>query len=367
MSTRILMFIDHFGSGGAQRQIVNLAVGLKHKGHSVDFFTYYPQYDFFSKLLIDNEIKIHSVSKGKGFSVKVLVRLCKLIKKNKYTTVISFLEEPNIYAQFAKCFTFSKFYLICSERSNYMHDSQLFSYLKVIGHFKSDKIVSNSNTQNNWLNKFFWLKFKTKVIYNGVEEVFYQKIPEVNKNDEVRLLIIGRVGPEKNLIFVIKALNIFYSRFGYVPNISCIGRLDMSDKGKKYCEKLFKIIDESPLIKDKWHWVGETKDVYKYLNSHHALLHASLYEGLPNVICEALMAGRPVIASNVCDHPILVSERNRGYLFDPNKPESLVNAIKQFIDLNNKERESISFNCRDYATKNLGIKQLVNSFDDIIR
>ena len=44
---KILCVIDSLGSGGAQRQIVNLACGLKKKGHDVDVFVYFPEFSFF--------------------------------------------------------------------------------------------------------------------------------------------------------------------------------------------------------------------------------------------------------------------------------------------------------------------------------
>ena len=44
---KILLVIDHFGSGGAQKQIVTLAVGLKRKGFQVEIFNYYSSIIFF--------------------------------------------------------------------------------------------------------------------------------------------------------------------------------------------------------------------------------------------------------------------------------------------------------------------------------
>ena len=58
----------------------------------------------------------------------------------------------------------------------------------------------------------------------------------------------------------------------------------------------------------------EKKDVSSYYKSYDYLIHPSIYEGLPNVICEALLDGMPVLASNVCDNGLLVREGERGFL-----------------------------------------------------
>jgi len=36
----ILCVIDTLGSGGAQRQLVNIAIGFKERGHTVSFLVY---------------------------------------------------------------------------------------------------------------------------------------------------------------------------------------------------------------------------------------------------------------------------------------------------------------------------------------
>jgi glycosyltransferase involved in cell wall biosynthesis len=86
------------------------------------------------------------------------------------------------------------------------------------------------------------------------------------------------------------------------------------------------------------------------MQRHDALIHPSLYEGLPNAVCEALAAGLPVLISNVCDHPLLVVEGERGFLFDPSDPLSIAMSIERAAALDADswlpQREEI---CRDTA------------------
>lgn len=51
---RILCFIDSLGAGGAQRQLVNLAIGLKKRGYIVHFLVYHVDnfiYQFYKKIV----------------------------------------------------------------------------------------------------------------------------------------------------------------------------------------------------------------------------------------------------------------------------------------------------------------------------
>ncbi len=56
---KLLFVIDHFGSGGAQRQMVNLALGLSRRGHDVEFLVYYPEFDFFRARVDEAGLTVH--------------------------------------------------------------------------------------------------------------------------------------------------------------------------------------------------------------------------------------------------------------------------------------------------------------------
>jgi glycosyltransferase involved in cell wall biosynthesis len=115
-----------------------------------------------------------------------------------------------------------------------------------------------------------------------------------------------------------------------------------------------------------WHWLGERSDVNALLASHHALVHASFYEGLPNVVCEALAAGRPVLVSAVCDHPRLVEPGVRGFLFDPNRPADLLAAIESLHALPAPGWLAMGEAARRYAEVELGTLTMVARYEALI-
>ena len=90
---RILCLIDSLGSGGAQRQMVNLAIALKKKGYDVSFLTYYPS-SYFQTYLDSNGIPIVQLDCSSFF--KRLINCRRIIRRGKYDVVISFLEIPSL-------------------------------------------------------------------------------------------------------------------------------------------------------------------------------------------------------------------------------------------------------------------------------
>lgn len=352
---KILLVIDHFGSGGAQKQIVTLAVGLKRKGYQVEIFNYYSSIIFFREIIEKEQIKIFDSG---GSKFKILNDLSILLKNNNYNYAISFLDTPNIYLLLA---SFTKFNLkvIISERSSYLNSrNKKNSIFKFILYIKAYKIISNSFTQANWLKKFWWLKSKILVIYNGYEI----NPPQNATNDVEYLLSIGRIGPEKNALNIMLAMEKFYELYGWMPKLYWAGKKDISHDGLKYLKILEDKLQINKILNQNWIWLGERKDISQLLNNCKALVHASFYEGLPNVVCEAMMHSRPVLLSNVCDHPLLIEEAKNGFLFNPYDINSILEAFVAFYSLNETQLLKMSHSARDFATKNLSIEKMINSY-----
>jgi glycosyltransferase involved in cell wall biosynthesis len=359
---KLLLIIDHFGPGGAQRQIVELACGMQRRGHHVEMFVYFPKHNFFRASLDEHQILVHEPKK-RGSSIGVLKRLAVVMRDGAFDAAVSFLSAANIYAELARVAVPST-RLVVSERTSFHDDkSAIGAFIRRALHLLSDRVVANSETQAAWLRSRFGLRNRVACIYNGVDLSKFRPADSTPKSGAaMRLLGVGRVGPEKNLENVIKALAIFDEKFGYLPEIGWAGDRDLSDAGRHYCERLDAMLSKLPNVRRSWHWLGLQADVPGLLHHYDALIHSSLYEGLPNAVCEALATGRPVLASNVCDHPLLVADGFRGYLFDPHDPASIATAIMRLAELGPDDWRSFGRNAREYAAGNLGLDRMVDRY-----
>jgi glycosyltransferase involved in cell wall biosynthesis len=363
----ILLIIDHFGSGGAQRQIVELARGLKKRGHAVEMFIYFPEHDFFRPRIEESRIPVHEYRKGRGFSVGVVSRLSALMRDGRFDVVVSYLSSANIYAEFAKLVSNGPA-LVVSERTSYHDDKQMFSaFARRVMHACADHVVANSHNQTDWLRRKWWLRSKVSCIYNGVDLDLYsgaaRQAPESYRH--MQLLAIGRVGPEKNVVNVIRALALLYEEFGDAPRVSWVGGQDASHAGQAYCTRVDRLLEDLPEVRKRWRWLGRQSDIPRLLREHDALIHASLYEGLPNVVCEALACGVPVLVSNVCDHPVLVADGERGFLFESTRPQSIAAAIGRLAQLDADRWRSLSDNARSFAETHLGVEKMVSAYEEL--
>lgn len=346
--------------------MVCLAVGLRKRGHDVELFNYYPKHDFFRDEVEKYQIPVHSVRKGNGFSFRALIQLGFLLRMGKYHVALSFLNTPNTYLELVHFFRPSTIKVV-SERSNHIGARSL-PFQRLLHRFAS-RVVVNSWSHRDWLeSRHPWLSEKLSVIYNGVDTDLFKSSPGVRvAQNELNLLAIGRVGPEKNPLNLIKALHLFYCKWGWVPSLTWVGREDQTREGRKYGKKVKHLLDSMPEIKNKVLFPGENKAIHTLLAQHDALIHPSFYEGMPNVICEALCSSRPVLASDVSDNGRLVEEGERGFLFNPHEPETIVSAMKRLTDLSPEKWERVSANCRRYAEENLSVDKLVSQYESLFQ
>jgi glycosyltransferase involved in cell wall biosynthesis len=360
---KLLCVIDHFGSGGAQRQMVTLACGLAGRGHQVDMFTYHPHHTFFLPAVEAAGLEVHGVDRTHRGIAGVTWDLARLLRRKRYDGVIAFLGAPSACAELARLLA-PHTRLVVSERSSHAGDaSKLDAWGKRLLHGLADVVVANSRAHASWLLRHRWLRHKTRTIYNGYDLGPEPASPTPPGPHSLSLLVVGRVGPEKNGANLARALVTFRERRGWVPKLSWAGRPDETGAGRGYRKEIETVLSSTPEVQAAWTWLGERSDVPALLDEHHALVLPSRYEGLPNAVCEALIAARPVLASCIGDMPHLVAEGERGFLFDPMKPGDIATAIERLVDLPPSEWEAFGRNARAWARANLQQAVMVEAYE----
>jgi len=364
---RLLFVIDSFGSGGAQRQMINLAIGLARRQHSVEFFIYHPQYRHFAQVIEDAAIPVHIFHKTQRYSLAVVLALRALIQRGNYDIVLAFLDTPSLYAELAMLGTQSTA-LVVSER--YMFPPGKLSFKKRLMqqcHSMADRITVNSYHQRQrMIEEFPWMQNRITTIYNGVDLDRFLPDPlnEETEHASVSLLAVGTVVRKKNPVALAQALVHCRRQLGIMPTIKWAGKQDKSPDGLQTLAYTNDILKENGL-QSCWDWIGEQGDIPGLLRKHDALVHPAYFEGLPNAICEALACGRPVLASQVGDHSRLVSQGVTGFLFDPEDPTSIARAIAEFASLTSAARAVMGKRAREFAETHLSLARYVDTYENL--
>ena len=361
----ILLVIDSLGSGGAQRQLVTLACGLKLRGHCVAIFIYYPEYHYLSELE-ECGIPVFCIKKRGRFSLMPIFHLMQIMLKSQYDVVVSYLDTPNLYCEIA-CLFVPRTRLVVSER--FMYTPGRLSaklLLKQQLHRFTHYITVNSHHQRKRMVKeFAWMENKIITIYNGYDmNIFKPIITQTGSDPFLKLLAISSVSSKKNSINLAKAIKTCRDKYNITVLVDWVGAISVSGEGTRSFITTNKYLSEHKLD-SQWTWLGIRHDIVRLLNAHDALIHTSYYEGLPNVICEGLACGRPILASDVCDHAVLLSNGITGFLFDPASPDDIADAISRFYHLNEDERKRMGMLARTYAEENLSVDRYVDKYENL--
>lgn len=364
---RILIVIDSLGSGGAQTLKAQLAKGLVDRGHDVAIFIYTAGSQFLASEFAKAGIKVHVADKQRsGFSLGVLRNLRARVKLG-YDVVIASLHAPSIYASLAVLGSRNCRLIVCEESSSNAPIPFVRRLAFYFSTLRADAIVTNSFSEARLMQKLPGRRKKLHVIWNGyhLDSLPFRPKTSTTSSSEMSLLIVGRVAYPKNGTNLLKGLSLFLSRNRWLPNVSWVGRKDTDPRSIDMQNEMEQFLIENPEVAKHWNWCGEVEDVKDYYQSSDALLHVSRYEGLPMVICEAMLSGCFVIASDVCDHPLLTGDE-RGLLCDPLSPESICNAIERFTKLTPEIRKNIILRARRFAEVEFDREEMVNKYENIL-
>lgn len=317
---QIICITENLGSGGAERQLIGLANLLQKQNHNVKFITYIKNQFYIDKI---NQSHISYEYINGDTKMRRFIAIRRFLKKNNPDLVISFLPSTSQWVILSKL-TGLKFKLIVSERSSTIN-SNFRNYIKFNLYRFSDAIVVNSYSEtNNLINRFSFLKPKIKTITNFVDlEIF---TPNNEYSFQNNILVVGRLVPIKNCINFLKALKIIKDR-GFEINVRWVG--DQSNLSYKH--QVIDYVKNNNLIFFKL--IEPVSNIEREYQSASIFCLPSIYEGYPNVICEAMSCGLPIICSSICDNNLLVNPGENGEVFNPNIPEDIADKIIKLITM----------------------------------
>lgn len=378
---RVTLVTDRLCSGGAERHLVNLAMGLKRRGCDVLVLVYWPD-DFFERVL-----------REAGISVKLIVARNRLylifamrqaIRQSRPDVVIAFKGLANALAELAGL-PRRDFALITSELSLDVFGRSPKQLVRHNLHRLADMVVSNSHAQRKRIAELApYLNERTNIIINGVDLERFSLRPDDGQtqkrpDDRLRVLALARVDENKNLHGLLEAVRIVHKKRPTIDLIVDWYGDSVSSASKRvskwelpyqqglveYHSRLKRLIAERRL-QDSFRLHPAVKDVVPLYHTADVVCLPSFYEGTANVICEAMACGVPLLVSRVSDNPRLVRDGRNGFLFDPKSPEDIASAIMRFADTPPETRRRMGLEGRRVAETMLQESAFVERYIDLM-
>ncbi len=330
---KLLFVISSLGGGGAERVMVHLINHLDKNRYDILLVIFEEILDYQKDFGSTPEI-ICLDKTNRWHFFKIILKLRKIITHFQPNVVMSFLGYTNIVTVLASLFfTRRKFDLILSERSYppksspTAHFDLLGRMLRIFAYRRADMIVCNSNHTKSAIEKDFHIRSeKVKTIYNPVtlQEIRAKAQERVThsffQNEGAKVIIgVGRLAEAKRFDRLLRAFSLVRREEENV-------RLIIVGKGRLQRE----LEDLASQLKiSEWvDFVGFQSNPYAWISKSDILVLSSDFEGLPNVLLEAMACGVPVVSTDCLTGPSeIITNGKNGILVPVSDEKELTEAV----------------------------------------
>ena len=192
--------------------------------------------------------------------------------------------------------------------------------------FADTVIVNSDATRQSLIRDVPRLAGRIEIIYNGVDDPEVAALTDRN-GGPLQLLLVGRLSPRKGTDVAVSAMADLV-RGGADVELDLVG--DVFTGYEWYADQLADQVRDAG-IQDRVRFQGFHPDVKGFLERADICLVPSRQEPFGNVAVEAMLAGRPVVASRVQGLAEIVRDDHNGLLVTPDDPSALAAAVGSLV------------------------------------
>lgn len=352
---RVLYFLDSVGRGGAEMQALDVCRNAADHGIEITFAT--ARGGALESQFRDSGAYFERLERRLPIDLYLASKLRRIIKARRIEIVHGYQPVDGLHLYLAsrglknvkKVLSFQGF---IQDRKNRLT-------AKFLGP-RMDANIAASRGLKKWLAEKDGLDTSRNftVIYNGADPKRLRPSGKSIKEElglSATTLLAGMIGnfyrdPRKDQMTLCRALPKVFEK---IDNAHCVlaGGIENGAEDK-FADCVNFCIEHK--IADRVHFLGTRGDVPDILAELDVFVFSSLHEGLPVAVSEAMLAGVPMIVSDI--EPLLEATREGRYAeVFPVKDDRALSG--KMIDLfeNENGRRGLAENARRYAEENLSI------------
>jgi glycosyltransferase involved in cell wall biosynthesis len=359
---RVLHLITSFEIGGTERQAVELLKRLDRDRFDVLLAVLRNEGSFYREIemLFPDVPEFPLTSFCNANAVKQLARLRRLMAREK----IDILHAHDFYSSFigAAAARLAGVRVIASQRHLKLSDRRVHEVGTRMIHRLAHRVLVNSQAiRDRIIEQGSAPPRKINVIRNGVLGASASRAQaqdeirsELGINADAKLIgMVARMQPVKgHRFFIDAAANVLREQTN--AHFVLVGDGPLRSEILDQVERLG--------IADRVHLLGDRADVAQLVSGFDLLVLASLHEGSPNAVMEAMAAGVPVVATAVGGTKELITDGETGYLAPPADPAALADRI--VFALNDADnRAELTSAARRRINTDYGMDRMVGSVE----
>lgn len=342
--------IESLGSGGAERL---LYTNLKYLGgerfrHTV--VTVFSHQTFWAKQIQDLGVEVHSLNCRGGSDIgNATARLLSWLRRHKPDLIHSHLWTADLVARVAGRLAgvpvISSIHSSLHEAEAWGDGSDVSRWKRVAvrkldqwtARFGSNRMIAVSEyVRQSASARLKYPLDQIALLYNPVDLDDLDSVPRYTgaglraelglAPDAFLLLNVGRISPQKGLLYAIRALPSIIQRH---PNTHLVS-VGAKTNGEWLATLQAEIAHQG--MQNHVHLLGARTDVAALLRQCDIFLFPSIFEGLPLALLEAMAAACVCIASDVGALPEVIEHDITGLLIPPHSPQDISRAVGELLE-----------------------------------
>jgi glycosyltransferase involved in cell wall biosynthesis len=296
--------------GGSERQLYELLRGIDQKRFRCFVYCLSDMTFPYGSLMQEAGAELRVLKRQGYFDVTRVVKLAHRVRRDRIEILHSFLFHANGYAWPAWCLAAAP-HLVTSAR-NCQGYGFLRDWVNRLAMRQSDAIMCNGEAVRSFVAQHYGAPaVRCPVIYNGVDLERFAPPPAAGAPGatgdpgEKVVLTIGRLVPQKDLTLFLQAAGLLLQR---LPEVRFLVVGDGPHRA------LLEDYAAENGLRNRVVFLGERTDVPDLLRRANVFWLTSAWEGLPNVLLEALACAKPVVARDVGSCGEIISHGVNGYL-----------------------------------------------------
>jgi len=334
--------------GGPATYLLNICKKISDSGHKISVITFGDEY-------IDFPFPVQKFSRKIPPFIRLLLAFIKIIKLRKEIDIIFTLGGPwdsGIPGLLAKIILGKPMVTkvtgdIAWERARIKHliddgieefqirrysiEVEFFRWIQDFVVKKADRVVVPSNYLKSIVEGWGIPSHKIDIIYNAIKEedftIFISQAEarrELGINGKINklILVVARLAPWKGIDMLIKIL----------PRLNKEIRLIVVGDGLDI--QRLKDLAQTIGVEKRVMFIGRIpyNRIGVYLKAADVFALPSSYEGMPHTILEAMIAGIPIVATNIGGIPELIEHGREGLLFESEDSSGLEESVSRLLE-----------------------------------
>lgn len=357
----ITLLVRSLGVGGAERQLVSLAVGLRDRGAEVEVVSFYPGGEL-AQALQTAGIAHHVVGKaGRWDVLRFTGRLLRHLRKREHLILYGFLPLPNI--MLALCRPFLRHATIVWGVRSAGMDLAAYDWLSGLSYRLEsllsavpDLIIANSHAGARHARERGFPGGRIAVVPNGIDMQAFAFDAQGRERVRAELGLsprdfavgmVARIDPMKGHETLVRAASRVLEKF---PDAVFV----FVGSGDEPLRRRLDALAHSLSVDHRIRWVPERPDMAAVYSAFDVFCLPSRGEGFSNAIAEAMACGRACVVTDVGDSAAIVGDCGR--VVPPGDAGALAGAL---VELMSSDRQSVAGRCRQRIERNFAVERVV--------